>query len=189
MEVTFRMRSNGTDAEIVALDCGPGPHDVEIRRLPGGGRVAHAFWDGMGDRELYTFVNEPIPEKISIQAYGKVNKNIDLGETKTVTVPKKIEEPIGETEVPNFYQVEDRPIVDPLLAPCDNYDDLTVKQIKERLGDVAPEDLSPWREYEAQNKNRKGVLSAIDEKGQTLNQEPEPGDDDGNTEVYDESKA
>jgi hypothetical protein len=48
--------------------------------------------------------------------------------------------------------------------PISFYEDLTVTEIKSRLGDLTPAELRKVRDHERRNANRKGVLSAIESK-------------------------
>jgi hypothetical protein len=48
--------------------------------------------------------------------------------------------------------------------PISAYENLTVAEIKSRLGDLTPAELRKVRDYERRNANRKGVLSAIESK-------------------------
>ena len=48
--------------------------------------------------------------------------------------------------------------------PISLYDDLNVREIKARLGDLTPAELRKVRDHERRNANRKGVLSAIESK-------------------------
>jgi polyhydroxyalkanoate synthesis regulator phasin len=48
--------------------------------------------------------------------------------------------------------------------PITAYDQLTAPQIKSRLGDLKKGELRRVRDYERRNKNRKGIVSAIDGK-------------------------
>jgi hypothetical protein len=50
--------------------------------------------------------------------------------------------------------------------PIDNYQHLTVAQVKKELGDLTKGNLSRIEEYEKKHKNRKGVLSAIEQRRQ-----------------------
>lgn len=49
-------------------------------------------------------------------------------------------------------------------VPIENYDDLNVGQVAERLDGLSEAELQRVREYEAQNKNRRTVLDQIDQK-------------------------
>lgn len=46
--------------------------------------------------------------------------------------------------------------------PISDYDELTARQVQERLGDLRPPDLRKVREYERRHANRKTVLEAIE---------------------------
>jgi hypothetical protein len=48
--------------------------------------------------------------------------------------------------------------------PISLYEDLTVSEIKSRLGDLTPAELRKVRDHERRNANRKGVLGAIESK-------------------------
>jgi hypothetical protein len=48
--------------------------------------------------------------------------------------------------------------------PISLYDELSVGQIRSRLGDLTPAELRKVRDHERRNANRKGVLSAIESK-------------------------
>jgi polyhydroxyalkanoate synthesis regulator phasin len=48
--------------------------------------------------------------------------------------------------------------------PISAYDDLSVDQIRTRLGDLTPAELRKVRDYERRHGNRKGVLSAVEGK-------------------------
>ncbi|MGZ8665999.1 MAG: hypothetical protein ACXWZM_02665 [Solirubrobacterales bacterium] len=72
-----------------------------------------------------------------------------------------------------------RDAVDPALAQADRlrrragvpspfpitaYDQLTAAQIKSRISDLTPAELRKVRDYERQNAQRKGVISAVEKK-------------------------
>ena len=46
--------------------------------------------------------------------------------------------------------------------PILGYDELTAKQVTERLGDLSPADLRKVRDHERRNANRKSVLAAVE---------------------------
>lgn len=46
--------------------------------------------------------------------------------------------------------------------PIPGYDDLTVAQVRQRLGALTPAELRKLREYERRHANRKSVLAAVD---------------------------
>jgi hypothetical protein len=46
--------------------------------------------------------------------------------------------------------------------PIDDYEHLTVEQVRQRLGDLSPREAREIRSYEAAHKQRKGVLEEID---------------------------
>ena len=48
--------------------------------------------------------------------------------------------------------------------PITAYDDLSVRQIDRRLGELSPSQLRKVRDYERRNKSRKGVLQAVERK-------------------------
>lgn len=52
----------------------------------------------------------------------------------------------------------------PSRFPITAYDQLTAVQVRSRIGDLSPADLRKVRDYEKGNRNRKGVLKAIDAK-------------------------
>jgi polyhydroxyalkanoate synthesis regulator phasin len=52
----------------------------------------------------------------------------------------------------------------PSRFPITAYDQLTAAQVKTRLADLTPAELRKVRDYEKRNRNRKGVIKAIDQK-------------------------
>ncbi len=46
--------------------------------------------------------------------------------------------------------------------PIDDYDDLTVAQVRQRLPGLTPAELRKLRDHERRNANRKSVLAAVD---------------------------
>lgn len=50
------------------------------------------------------------------------------------------------------------------VLPIADYNSLTVSQVAERLAGLTEEQLKIVRQYEAEHKNRKGVLQAIDQR-------------------------
>jgi polyhydroxyalkanoate synthesis regulator phasin len=52
----------------------------------------------------------------------------------------------------------------PARFPITAYDQLTAAQVKARLADLTPADLRKVRDYEKRNRNRKGVIKAIEGK-------------------------
>jgi hypothetical protein len=52
--------------------------------------------------------------------------------------------------------------------PIDNYDELTVDEVTDRLDNLNQDELEQIRDYEAQHKERKTVLEAVDERLQTM---------------------
>ncbi len=190
MKVTYRTLDNGRFAVVEATDCGPGPHDAAVRKMPSGSFGHHAFWSGEEDVELdrYGTDGDGFPAAVKVIAYGEVEIEVKLdGTPKTANPPKKIDGD-GVTEIPNFTQVENRPNANPSDAPLPypGYDEATVRDIKDAVDGAGPDvDLPAWRSYEAANKNRKGVLDAIDAKAEAIREVVEPGDTDGNATVID----
>lgn len=54
-------------------------------------------------------------------------------------------------------QAQGRPEV-----PIDGYEELTVRQVIERLGELSPVELRSLRDYERRHANRKSVLDEIE---------------------------
>ncbi len=52
----------------------------------------------------------------------------------------------------------------PSRFPITAYNQLTAAQVKSRLADLTPAELRKVREYETRNRNRKGVINAVDKR-------------------------
>jgi hypothetical protein len=51
-----------------------------------------------------------------------------------------------------------------IILPIEDYDELSVAEIRERLEGLAPGEVLRLRDYEVENKHRKSVVTAMDER-------------------------
>jgi hypothetical protein len=143
--------SQPTDDGPGSSENGGGPPDE------GGSGLAEQLARGLlNPRELVIITRDRLQEAIDeIQARGRLTRE-DANELVAELLRR------GRQQTEELMDRARRTVAGPAAFPIPDYDELTARQVCERLGELTPAQLRRVREYELRHANRKSVLAAVE---------------------------